>query len=193
MADFQVAGPATGAEIEHVLGMRIRDLENQVDELQNLYVTSTQLMSAVRPDDVIAVLKEILLNLIGADAFDVSIREQGDTFTTLLSGELPSPTNEKAVNEWQQMRAYALQLGEPLFLGLPDLVAVIPLMAGGDAIGVLSIFHLLPQKSDGISARDIQVLGLLATHSALALVCAALYQRHSTALHEVLKSFRTPT
>ena len=165
---------------------RIHELENQVDLLQNLYVTSTQLMTALAPHDVMEVVKEILLNLVGADGFDVSLREQGDRLTSIIVGEKPIPTDSILIEQWSEYRQYVMREGMPLFINSSDMVAVIPLMVSGHATGVLTIFSLLGHKKAGLSGRDLQLLEMLAAHAATALVLASLYERHSSALAEFI-------
>ena len=172
------------------LQFRVRELEMQLDEMQNLYVSSTQLMSALDPLQVIEVVKEILFNLVGADGFEIALHETDGRFAVLAQGEDPGPVRPFDRELWLQYRDHVVATGESLFVNLPNMVALIPLIVGSEVVGVLSIFHLLNQKADGLSARDVQLLGFLASHAASALVCASLFKRHAEPIRDYLQDVR---
>jgi transcriptional regulator with GAF, ATPase, and Fis domain len=180
-----------GADTALDLQFRVRELEMQLDEMQNLYVSSTQLMSALDPQQVIEVVKEILFNLVGADGFEIALHETDGRFAVLAQGEDTGPVRPFDKELWIQYRDHVVATGESLFVNLPNMVALIPLVVGSEVIGVLSIFHLLNQKSGGLSARDVQLLGFLASHAASALVCASLFKRHAEAIRDYLQEART--
>ena len=182
------ARPAADAGLD--LQYRVRELETQLDEMQNLYVSSTQLMSALDPRQVIEVVREILFNLVGADGFEIALHEADGRFAVLAQGEDPGPVRPFDRELWLQYRGHVVATGESLFVNLPNMVALIPLVVGSEVVGVLSIFHLLNQKRDGLSARDVQLLGFLASHAASALVCASLFKRHAEAIRDYLLDAR---
>lgn len=182
--------PIPADDMKAEFQFRIRELEIQLDEVQNLYISSSQLLRSLEPKDVIEAVREILLNLVGAVGFDVSIVEGGGRYTSLIAGERPGSAAAEMQETWDQQRAFVLDSGQTVFVNTPGLIAVIPLKAGDNVVGVLSIFDLLSQKTDGLSSRDVQVLEFLATHAASALVCAALYQRHAIAVGDCLRDLK---
>jgi GAF domain-containing protein len=182
------ARPADQAKKE--LEFRVKELEAQVDELQNLYISSTQLLGSLHPEEVLAVVREILLNLVGADGFEIAVRERDGSFTTLAVGEY-TPERKPSEDElYAQYRDYVLADGATLFVNIPGLVAIVPLKVGAATEGVLTITHLLEQKKADLTSRDLQLLDFLACHAASALVCASLFQQHARAMGDHLAAMR---
>jgi hypothetical protein len=153
------------------------------EAINNLYVASHRLHATLDAMEVMQIIKEILIELVGAEEFGILLLEKKKNALRLVEGEgaeerLPSefvPTGGGVIGE-------VASSGEPFFFepetptekesGLP--LAAIPLQMNGSAVGVIVIYKLLNQKT-GFSAIDHDLLQLLAAHAASALVSARLH------------------
>jgi hypothetical protein len=177
---------------------RYVEVENQSSQLANLYVATYQLHSTLERSEVLAVIQEIIINLVGSEemavfevnpscptldliaSFGVDFHEyesihlgQGIIGRTAASGELfISPGGSQGDRlEWER-----------------NLTVCIPLRLGDEVRGVIAVMRLLPQKH-GLEAVDHELFHLLATQAATALHCTALQSRLATKLgsEELLK------
>jgi transcriptional regulator with GAF, ATPase, and Fis domain len=160
-------------------------VQQQNEVINNLYVASHRLHATLDPDEVMKIIQEILIELVGAEEFGILLLDQKKGRLQLVAGEgaaqrLPAdslPAGEGILGE-------VAASGEPFFFqpdnggergGLPLPQAAIPLNFNGSAVGVIAIFKLLNQKA-GFSAIDYQLLQLVAAHAATALVSARLHR-----------------
>ncbi|HWR98331.1 MAG TPA: GAF domain-containing protein [Candidatus Methanoperedens sp.] len=158
---------------------RFQEVERQNENLLNLYVSSYQLHSTLDEDTVLAVVKEILLNLIGAEVFALWL--PGPDGRVRLADLVDEPNHFAAgaprvpSSAWQAARG-----GEPWFAptapapGEP--LCCIPLKVDGQTAGVLAVYRLLVQKSC-FSELDRELLGLLAAQAATTLIGARAFSR----------------
>jgi uncharacterized protein YigA (DUF484 family) len=153
------------------------------EAINNLYVASHRLHATLDAMEVMQIIKEILIELIGAEEFGILLLEKKKNALQLVAGEsaekrLPAellPADSGVIGE-------VASSGEPFFFepktpaekeaGLP--LAAIPLQMNGTSVGVIVIYKLLSQKT-GFSAVDHDLLQLLAAHAASALVSARLH------------------
>jgi nitrate/nitrite-specific signal transduction histidine kinase len=160
-------------------------LREQNEALTNLYVTSYRLHATLDAAVVTQIIKEVLIELIGAEEFGILLLNEDKQRLELLDGEgveerLPAksfPAGEGVIGE-------VVTTGEPFFFEpktdvdrdakLP--LATIPLNMNEQPVGVIVIYKLLSQKA-GFSDIDHQLLDLIAAHAATALEAARL---HST-------------
>ena len=159
------------------------EAQEQNSAATNLYVASHRLHATLDADEVLDIIKEILVELVGAEEFGVLLLEKNKSQLELVAeegieGRLPSrciPAGEGVVGE-------VTASGKPFFserdtpvtreARLP--LAAVPLAMNGESVGVIVIYKLFDQKS-GFSTIDHQVLELLAAHAATALVSARLH------------------
>ena len=152
------------------------EVERQNANLAALYAASYQLHTPRRAEVLIAI-HEIVINLIGCEEFAVLGLGRG--------GEL-RPLSQMGV-EGQRLAGLRLDDGiiaRALDAGAPmvgderdaDIVAAVPLLVAGRAVGMIVLFRLLPQKPR-IEAFDHELLSLLASHAATALYCSELHER----------------
>ncbi len=163
------------------------NVQEQYVAVTNLYVASHRLHATQDPAQVMQIIMEILVELVGADEFGIFLLDEKKRHLKLVAGDtvrkrLPSellPAGEGVIGE-------VATSGEPFFFEpknpaehdgrLP--LAAIPLnikhKTEVNPLGVIVIYDLLSQKS-GFSATDHQILELLAGHAATALVSARLY------------------
>ncbi len=161
---------------------RYQEVELQNENLLNLYVSGYQLHSTLAEEAVISVIREILLNLVGAEVSAVWLLDPA-------SGrmELVSVTDECGLFEDQPVRLTyerwkALRGGEPWFaaagIDIPsgEPLTCIPLKLEERTVGILAIYKLLEQK-EGFTSLDRDILGLLAAQAAATLIGARTFTR----------------
>lgn len=166
---------------------RYQEVEHQNENLLNLYVSGYQLHSTLNEDAVVTIIREILLNLVGAEVFGLWLLEPGSGKMELVNvndecGLLEGQPARLSGERWEGLRA-----GEPWFAaagaGVPkgEPVSCIPLKLEDRTVGVLAIYKLLEQK-EGFTALDQELLGLLAAQAAATLIGARTFTRNVGAL-----------
>ena len=169
---------------------RYLEIEEENNNLANLYVASYQLHSTLDLDEVVKIIVEIVINLVGAEVFAVYLLD-GDT------GELGVAASEGAgAQEFpscasgEGLLGRALEAGEPMSwdptqaTNLEQPIVCIPLVVQQRPIGLIAIFGLLQQK-DGFSALDHELFSVLGGHAATALFAARLYSQSERKLNTI--------
>jgi hypothetical protein len=150
---------------------RYIEIEEQNNNLANLYVASYQLHSTLDFKEVVRIVQEIVINLIGAEVFHVLMvsEKTGQLEVEASEGQTPGrasiPLGEGRIGEAVE-RKDASPFEEP--------IAVIPLKIKESTIGVISINKLLVQKT-AFTSMDYELFTLLAGHAATAVFSAKLY------------------
>jgi GAF domain-containing protein len=157
-------------------------VEEQNANLAHLYVASFRLHGTLKKGEVLEAIQEIVTNLIGSE--EHAVFGVGEDGLTLLSSfglegcDLASiPLDRGILGQVARTGERYLAQGQTSSEAAPyeeHLTAGIPLMLGGDVVGVLAIFRLLPQKPE-LEAGDHELFDLLATHAATALAFTELY------------------
>jgi len=165
---------ASMREVEDVL---VRT-EHQAARLANLYVATYQLHESLDPCKVRAAVADIAVNLLGAEEFAIWARnEQGQLLRTPESSGLAGeqPEAHQYVGGDSLIDA-ALDGLSPQFGPMEgsECVAVVPFVAHGEVVGVLSICKFLGHKQ-AITSDDFELLDLLAAHAASALLAARAF------------------
>ncbi|MFK7894295.1 MAG: GAF domain-containing protein [Myxococcota bacterium] len=173
---------------------RYVEVEEENNNLANLYVASYQLHSTLDPSEVVKVILEIVINLVGAEVFAVYVcEEEGGELTPVASeGAAVSDFPMERVGEGFVGRSVAeteVELGDPTGGDLApnaggEPVVSIPLHVEGDPIGAIVIYKLLQQK-DGFSALDNELFTLLAGHAATAIFASRLYSQSERKLSTI--------
>jgi GAF domain-containing protein len=173
---------------------RYVEVEEENNNLANLYVASYQLHSTLDSGEVVKVILEIVINLIGAEIFCVYVCEEG-------TGELtPVAAEGDDVNGCPQLRvgegfvgrsveAGEVAIGNPAAERSPpsqggEPVVCIPLRVDNRPVGAIVIYRLLQQK-DGFSALDNELFTLLAGHAATAIFASRLYAQSERKLSTI--------
>lgn len=160
------------------------ETEQLNNNLTNLYIASTRLHSELRDERVRTIIKEVVINFVGAEKFALLLYDDarnvlryaaGEGFA---AGEFPELDAREAPwrgsvadgENWFQEGSVKAGTDDPL-----TPLAVIPLMIHGRCMGVLSIYRLLVQK-DRFVPVDFQLFSMLAEHAATALFSASLYE-----------------
>jgi putative methionine-R-sulfoxide reductase with GAF domain len=181
---------------------RYIDIEEQNNNLANLYVASYQLHSTLDYREVVRIVQEIVINLIGAEAFHLfMVSEKTGRLELEISEGQEAPTTGIAMGEGiigtaartgQNYFADKVAHAEPTPFDHP--IAVIPLKIKETVIGVISINKLLVQKT-AFTDMDYELFTLLAGHAATAVFSARLYstsERKLTTLQGFLDMLKTP-
>lgn len=182
---------------------RYIEIEEQNNNLANLYVASYQLHSTLDYREVVRIVQEIVINLIGAEAFHLFMVSEKTGHLELETSEgqvAPVQVIErgqgpigKAANSGENFFAEQVAFKEPTPFDQP--IAVIPLKIKESVIGVISIHKLLVQKT-AFTTMDYELFTLLAGHAATAIFSAKLYstsERKLTTLQGFLDMLKGPT
>lgn len=169
---------------------RYVEVQAQNDNLLNLYVSSYQLHSTLDPSEVVNVIQQIILNLIGAEEYSIYMLDKKKQHLVLIAGEGPEgPIHDHTIVEPDQVLESVIKNAHSYFRenGKTDNphLACIPLKVKQDVVGAISITKLLSQKGEGFSTIDHELMELLGDHAATALVSAELYNRTERKLRTV--------
>jgi putative methionine-R-sulfoxide reductase with GAF domain len=161
---------------------RYIEIEEQNNNLANLYVASYQLHSTLDFKEVVRIVQEIVINLIGAEVFHVLMvsEKTGQLEVEASEGQTPARTTiplgdgiiGRAARSGENYFTEQVARKEPAPFEEP--IAVIPLKIKDSTIGVISINKLLVQKTQ-FTSMDYELFTLLAGHAATAVFSAKLY------------------
>ncbi|MCH7644609.1 MAG: GAF domain-containing protein [Myxococcales bacterium] len=160
---------------------RYAEIEKQNNDLANLYVASYRLHSTLDRQEVISVIEEIIINLIGSEELAILERNPDSAWSVVGAvGMEPERLGQivagieadrgvigKAVAGVERFVVSGENRDD---LAAPEvgLTACVPLVLDGEVTGVIAIFGLLVQKP-GVEPIDLQLFDLLASHAATAL------------------------
>lgn len=163
---------------------RQQEIEQEVNDLANLYIATVQLHASLSVRRVVRHLRDMCGQLVGALGFVIYLLdEQGENLLPIAhEGVEPAsvvvipmgqgPVGDAAVTGIPRIREAE---GTDLIHGThDDPVAVIPLNVEGQPIGAISILSLLGQKH-GWASVDRELFQLLGTQAGVALIAANLY------------------
>ncbi len=166
-------------------------VEQQNANLANLYVVSYRLHGTLDRKEVLEIMQETIINLIGSEEFAIFERTPEGSALALASSFGVEEGRFGAIPLGVGLIGQTARTGETYVAGLlddrdrqpaeADLTACIPLKVDGKITGAIAVFRLLQQKS-GLEALDFELFDLLATHAATALYCAELHARAGAAL-----------
>ncbi|PLX99600.1 MAG: hypothetical protein C0623_08860 [Desulfuromonas sp.] len=163
--------------------VKIEDVNNN---LTNLYVASSRLHSVLNQDQVVAIIKEIIINFVGAEKFALLMRPKDTAGLDFLTGEgfdeeefpqnITIEENEifRKVIEEKDIYLIAGSVIEGSDDPLKPLAAI-PLVIHGEVTGLLVIYRLLVQK-EKFEAIDYQLFSMMAEHAATAIFSSSLYE-----------------
>jgi predicted RNase H-like nuclease (RuvC/YqgF family) len=178
------------SEVEEGRGERLRLSEDysrivqQNNDLANLYVASHRLHATLHRQDVIAVIQEIVVNLIGSEEMVIFEMGREDEVPRMVSAIGIEPDRVEQLCRGISLgtgtiakvalsgESYLASQSEPVEGSALDenLTACIPLVLDEKVIGVIAVFRLLGQKS-GLQPLDYELFDLLGSHAATALYC----------------------
>lgn len=165
--------------------------EGAYHNLVSLYVATHQLHSTLDLSEVLRIVQEIVINLIGAEVFAVYLLDQktreltpvaaeGAPLDTFPPFELGSGIVGRAVESGETTGYEPAPDGGPAARKL----VCVPLGSGRRAVGAIVIYRFLGHKQR-ITTLDRQLFDLLAAHAATAVSTARLYGRAERKLSTV--------
>jgi GAF domain-containing protein len=167
---------------------RYEEVEKQNENLLNLYVSGYQMHSTLQETNVLAVIQEIILNLLGGEIFVLwAVNQETGELETLIfvdekdkfGGSAPQLPTERREEMASGESWFAPEDGH----GSPpgDLLACIPLQLEEKTLGVLAIYKLLEQK-ERLTSLDQELMGLLTAQAATAIIGSMAVSRSGKAL-----------
>jgi hypothetical protein len=167
---------------------RYLEIEEENNNLANLYVASYQLHSTLDVQEVLRIVVEIVINLVGAEMFAVYTLD-GEDLKVVASEGAPQAAfpaarlGEGPIGEGA-MANEATCLGTEGAGDLSQPMVVIPLHIQKRTIGAIAIFSLLQQK-EGFTPLDHELFNLLGGHAATSLFAARLYSQAERKLNTI--------
>ena len=161
------------------------EVESENNNLANLYVASYQLHSTLDFNEVLRIVLEIVINLIGAEKFAIYLMDEksNELLPAAAEGISLSDIPKTKIGEGvigkvaKEAESYFVEdFGErgssPADPANP--IVCIPLKIKEHVIGVISIYSLFIQKAS-FSNIDYELFNLLAGHAATAIFSSRLY------------------
>lgn len=160
---------------------RFVEVERENSNLANLYVASYRLHGSTDRAEVLEVIQEIVVNLIGCEELAVYELAPDQAALKLVSSNGIDAARHARVALGQGAVGRAADCGQTWVReGAPvaedEPMACIPLKLSGRVSGAIVLFRLLPHKL-ALEAVDHELFDLLATHAATALYCSGLEAR----------------
>jgi len=178
----------------HDFAERYVDIETENNNLANLYIASYQLHSTLDSKEVLQVIMEIIINLVGAEEFAILLLDEKSSRLQAVAAEgIDRDTFPKiAVGDGTGIIGQHVMTGESYFIpegeersdDLNSPMVCIPLKIKEQVIGALVIYKLLEQKT-GFAAVDYELFTLLAGHAATAIFSSRLYSESERRLSTI--------
>ncbi len=167
------------------------DVEMQNANVANLYVASFRLHGTLEREEVLAAIREIVINLIGSEELAVFELDGSGAVLRLVSSFGLDQTRWRHVpvgvgvigRTAERGALYVASKGEPIAEPAPGeeaLTACIPLLLDGKVTGAIAVFRMLEHKR-GLEDVDHELFDLLAHQAATALYCSSLKERLAAA------------
>lgn len=169
---------------------RYLEIEEENNNLASLYVASYQLHSTLDLAEVVKIVVEIVINLIGAEVFAIYILDER---TQVLS---PVASEGRELSDFAPCQLGTGMVGSAVATGetqcgdaggpedLAEPLVCVPLRVQERPIGAIAIHKLLQQK-DGFTALDHELFTLLGGHAATAVFAARLHSQSERKLNTI--------
>ncbi len=173
----------------HHFAERYLEIEEENNNIANLYVASYQLHSTLDAGEVLKVILEIVINLVGAEVFSVYVYDEKTNLLQAVASEGRPlsyfPTievgtgfvGESVSNGDVAVEEVASSNGEAPLVS-------IPLQVDQRPVGAIVIYSVLQQKS-GFSPLDHELFTLLAGHAATAMFASRLHSESTRKLSTI--------
>ena len=171
------------------------EVEAENNMLANLYVASYQLHSTLDFNEVLRIVMEIIINLIGAEKFIIFLMDdktnellpassEGLASMALPKIKMGEGTIGRVAKEGEShfLEDMSAVSGSEIDLSTP--IVCIPLKIKEHVIGVISIYSLFTQKNS-FSNIDYELFSLLAGHAATAIFSSRLYTQSERKLSTI--------
>jgi len=163
--------------------VQVEDVNNN---LTNLYVASSRLHSTLDREETLEIIKEVVINFVGAEKFAIFLHDKGSNKLCFETGEgFEDEEDFPEVKLGEGLLGEAATSKKNYFVagaigeGSDDLltpIVAIPLIIQGKMIGVLAVYRLFIQKEQ-LDSIDYQLFSMLGEHAATALFSSTLYGR----------------
>jgi transcriptional regulator with GAF, ATPase, and Fis domain len=171
---------------------RYVEIESENNNLANLYIASYQLHSTLDFPEVLQIIIEIVINLIGAETFAIMLLDEKTRMLEAVASEGVEREAVPRAGMGEGVIGEVAKTGENYFV--PDLdryemdmdspMVCIPLKIKEQCIGVLVIYKLLMQKK-AFADVDFELFTLLAGHAATAVFSSRLYSDSERKLNTI--------
>lgn len=163
-------------------------VESQATSLANLYVASYRLHGSLVQEDLLDVIEEIVVNLIGCEEMAIFEVAEDTSKVRVLRARGVDRTPLESIELGEGVVGRALASGCEYFRPAEDSVcqseraeegnlnACVPLRACGNVTGAIAIYRLLEQKP-GLEPIDFELFELLGEQAGVALYAASLAER----------------
>lgn len=181
------------ANVEHEnsqFAQRYIEIEEENNNLANLYVASYQLHSTLDLDEVLKIIMEIVINLVGAEIFAIYLLSEDTSELTPVAAEGLEPSAFPKAKLGSGILGKAVATNEATCWDtarsddLTQPIVCVPLVVQNRPIGAIAVFSLLQQK-DGFSPLDHELFNMLGGHAATALFAARLYSQSERKLNTI--------
>lgn len=174
------------------------EVEAENNMLANLYVASYQLHSTLDFNEVLRIVIEIIINLIGAEKFAIFLMDDKTNELLAVASEGLFPSEFPKIKLGEGIIGKVAKEGESYFLenianmattkvNIASPMVCIPLKIKEHVIGVISIYSLMEQKT-AFSSIDYELFNLLAGHAATAIFSSKLYTQSERKLVTIQSS-----
>jgi len=161
---------------------RYIEIEEENNMLANLYIASYQLHSTLDFKEVLQIIQEIIINLIGAEEFGVLLLDEKTNQLEPVASEGLETSEMPSIAVGKGIIGESVKTGENYFIDSMEgyqrdfekPIVCIPLKIKEHVIGVIAIYKLLVQK-DEFTNVDYELFTLLAGHAATAVFSSRLY------------------
>jgi transcriptional regulator with GAF, ATPase, and Fis domain len=160
---------------------RYVEIEEENNNLANLYIASYQLHSTLNFKEVLQIILEIVINLIGAEQFGILLLDEKTRRLSPVASEGLDTSELPTVAVGEGIIGQVAMTGEN-FIGkdfdadvdLLNPLVCIPLKIKEHIIGVIVLYKLLEQKKQ-FADVDYELFTLLAGHAATAIFSSRMY------------------
>jgi transcriptional regulator with GAF, ATPase, and Fis domain len=171
---------------------RYIEIETENNNLANLYIASYQLHSTLDFREVLQIITEIIINLIGAEEFALMLLDEKTNELSAVATEGVDRDALPTVKCGTGIIGGVAKTGENYFIDdLSDYdvdflapMVCIPLKIKEHVIGVIAIYKLLVQKTT-FEQVDYELFTLLAGHAATAIFSSRLYSESERKLSTI--------
>ena len=161
---------------------RYVEIEEENNMLANLYIASYQLHSTLDFKEVLQIILEIVINLIGAEEFGVLLLDEKTNRLEPVASEGVETSALPSVSIGKGIIGESVKTGENYFIesmegyqqDFEKPIVCIPLKIKEHVIGVIAIYKLLVQK-EKFTSVDYELFTLLAGHAATAVFSSRMY------------------
>ena len=177
----------------HEFANRYIEVEEENNNLANLYISSFQLHSTLDFKEVLQIIIEIIINLIGAEQFAILLLDEKVDALTAMAGEGVDVDSISPVRIGEGIIGKVAESGESYYVedlgkhenaSPSDPIVCIPLTIQERVLGVIVIYKLLQQKT-AFANVDYELFTLLAGHAATAIFSSKLYSDSERKLNTI--------